>query len=320
MQFTIDALAFYQALSRVKIRCQRYPYLLLRAREGQLTLLTVSTAAAAAAAATPRMQASFSLAPSALLEEGDCVVHYRQLKHSAKSLPGTLTIVQQEHAVVVTSEGPLTRQIPVAMQAMELFPQKLFEIPEEHACLTTKRTVRRQCEACQRWHNVEVEDTYQVMQVLRQQVSINRDLLASMCQQVRWVAKPEPEREHPELTGILVTLKNDVFSLIAADGHCLVIRTETLVGAGSWSQEAASDATSLQRALRLLPEGAELFLESVSTQQQLLQKDHEMGGQSSESLVVPHLVRLSTPAMQIMVNALRSEQVLPSNMNLDHIW
>jgi DNA polymerase III sliding clamp (beta) subunit (PCNA family) len=296
MQLTIDAGQFFQALKRVKIRRRAYPSIQLRAEHGQLFLRTVTSAFA-----EQTMEVQLSLQPDTLVEEGSCAVLYRELVHAAKTLPGRLTIEVQEHRLLVRGEGPLRRQVSLEIP-QAAFPTASFKEPKKQR-YTKERSIQVQCPTCKQSHSSSVPDTYQVTRQIKQQLRIRRDLLTAMCAEVVWVAKEEDQ--YPQaFTAILFELDHDVLSLIASDSFSVVIRRQTIPGAGSWSRPVLVPATRLTRALRLA-RGEEILIETLSTEHQLVKRGDE---DDSDALpfVLDHRLDLSTEdgTMQVSLSLL----------------
>jgi DNA polymerase III sliding clamp (beta) subunit (PCNA family) len=296
MHLTIDAGQFFQALRRVRIRRHAYPYVQLQAEHGQLFLRTVTSAWA-----EQTVEIQLWLQPDALLEEGNCVVLYSELVHAAKTLPGRLTVETHEQQLLVRGEGPLCRQVSLKIP-QAAFPTASFKEPKKQR-YTKERSIQIQCPTCKQPHSSSVPDTYQVTRQIKQQLRIRRDLLTAMCAEVAWVAKEE-DRYPQAFTAILFELDHDVLSLIASDSFSVVIRRQTIPGAGSWSRPVLVPATRLTRALRLA-RGEEILIETLSTEHQLVKRGDE-DVSDGQPFVLDHRLDLSTEdgTMQVSLSLL----------------
>ena len=299
MEFTIDAHQLYQTLKRVNIQRRMYPYMQLRAEAGRLSLLTITQPGSSLS--LPRMQVGLSSAPATLIEEGACIVHYQQLLHAAKNLPGMLRIQTQEKTLWYQVRVPSVHQMSVEMQTVHDFPSALFVEREEGESYTTGRSVIDQCDHCNSTYYHRVMDTYQVTHVHRQAVQVNRELLSSMCKQVLWATETEAYHR-PAFTGIQVALIDHVLSFVVADGYCVVKRSQHLPEASSWSSPVLIPAARLAQALKLLP-NTEILVESVLTEHQLMSTDGKPEHQAS-SIIRPELVRLSAENITITISLL----------------
>ena len=302
MRFTIDSLRLLQALKRLNVRRAMYPYVQIQASGGKLCLL--SSTRPVRYPSERSMQVSLQVEPVTLSEEGSCAVSYSELLHVAKTLPGMLTAELQEQALLVSGEGPLLCQTPLRLLEHE-FPATAFKEQAENECYTKERSTRVECQACKQSHYAKVTDTYQVTKVLREQLRISRDLLTGMCAQVAWVAEPE-ESYRQALTAVRLELKDGVFSLTAFDDHCFAIRKQILPGAGSWERRVLVSAARLTHALRLLPKGGDLLVETRATQHQLIKYGDE-DASCTEPFVHEDEVSLATETMRVSLSPIESK-------------
>ncbi len=270
----------------------------LRAQNGQISLLTITKPSL-----NPedvRMQVSLSLEPATLIEEGTCALHYQQLLHAAKTLPGMLTLQLQEQTVLVSGEGSLVHQMEVEVQPGENFPTALFVERREDEIYTTERWVTGHCYACKSYQNQRVVDTYQVTSVKRQALRVSHELLSSMCKQVLWVVEPEGNSRQA-WTSIQVELIDHVLSFVGASGYCVVKRSQHLPNAGSWPSPVLIPGARLAQALKLLP-NTEILIESVVTEHQLMHTTENKPSQRAASIVRSELVRLSAANISVTIS------------------
>lgn len=313
MHFTIDSRCLEQVLKRLNVRRAMYPYVQIQAIGSKLCLLTMTRPTRYPSERS--VQVSLQVKPATLDEEGSCAVPYSELLHAAKSLPGMLTVALQERALLVSGEGPLLCQAPLRLLDQE-FPATAFKEQAENECYTKERSTRVECATCKQSHYAKVTDTYQVTKVLKQQIRISRDLLATMCAQVAWVAEPEESYRHA-LTAIRLELNDDVFELAAFDDCCFAIRKQILPGAGSWERPFLVPAARLTHALRLLPKGEDLLVETRATQHQLIKYGDE-DASCTEPFVQENEVSLATEAMRISLSPIESkffdaQKVMPTS-------
>ncbi|MBA2681114.1 MAG: hypothetical protein H0U76_22290 [Ktedonobacteraceae bacterium] len=271
MHFRIDTNTLVKALKLVEPGLtSQYsstnPYVVISAQPGKIQLATWTG------------QEHFVASVVSEVEEdgvGVQAVHYQQLLHTVKPLHSMVTVKSEENTLVITSETAYRQQVTVQGCGSEELPDAPRAVLIPGRTFQRKEYVHRICEACQRPHSEEQQQTYRILEYQTQQVTLSKKRLVAMFDQVAWLAS-DWSYNHQWQTGICVELIDDTFALIGMSRYGGARASDP--SNGTWKRRILVDASVFYRvmkAIRSLSKDAQVVLEGVFTQYQLISVNDE---------------------------------------------
>lgn len=303
MHFTINASILLQALQRIALHSNMHAFVQIQAHDAKLTLTSCTEPAPQwSVQETPAMRVSHTLTESlTIINAGRYSVQYQSLVKALRQFDGPVTLRKKKHMLIVERQGELKQQIPI--EGTDSFPQ-VATLPVEGTTYTKKETTWGDCPTCgSHRYAKEHVDLYEILSVFTQQARIGRECLLTLFNQIAWAVGTSDG-----CTGVYLTLSDGRLSLQAHDKSSVVQCREPKPSGENWQQGVLIPATLLKRALHLLPELADIRVETILTRHQHHKRNDE---EVADTHPITHAeeIRLSAGDLHVTISLLN--QSLP---------
>lgn len=263
MHATVPTQALRAALKQINIRRSMDSHVLIEARGGSLLFTTQSGPGMWIPGNRPLMRATSRIVDALVIEdEGKGFVDYQLFASlvNAGAFDGDqiLRLRQEGQTLLVSGSGGLPHQTPLQWRERYAFdPEESRAVGEIYAKRESYSCV---CPCCDHQHARTETRSYLVAQTTTQRLEMDVQTLVRLLQAVEWSVF---EEQSSALSGIFVTLTNDVLTLKATNRRTFARCSHELPETGSWEYSVLVPAWQLKRIVQLLPKRADLSLEGT---------------------------------------------------------